>query len=68
MCTHAAKAKYMFNKVVLIVRRPSSKVAAENIQIREKLKLLKNDGIFPKACLTCADEYGVTDYLSEPGF
>jgi len=68
MYTHAAKAKSMFDEVVLIVWGPSAKVAAENIAIREKLELMKNDGVVLKACITCASEYGVTENLSEQGF
>jgi hypothetical protein len=68
MYTHAAKARSMFDEVVLIVWGPSAKVAAENLQIRKKLELMKNDGVILKACVTCANEYNVTDNLSEQGF
>jgi hypothetical protein len=68
MYTHAAKAKRMFDEVVLIVWGPSAKVASENINIRKKLESMKNDGVVLKACITCANEYGVTDNLSEQGF
>jgi hypothetical protein len=68
MYTHAAKAKNMFDEVVLIVWGPSAKVAAENISVRKKLELMKIDGVVLKACITCAGEYGVTDNLSEQGF
>ncbi len=68
MYTHAAKVKNMFDEVVLIVWGPSAKVAAENLHIREKLESMKKDGVILKACVTCAEEYGVTGNLSKQGF
>jgi hypothetical protein len=68
MYTHAAKAKNMFDEVVLIVWGPSAKVAADNLSIREKIQFMKKDGVILKACITCANEYGVTEKLSEQDY
>lgn len=68
MFTHAARAKNMFDEVVLIVWGPSAKVAAENRAIINKIKEMKEDGVVLQACITCANEYGVAEELEKQGY
>lgn len=68
MYTHAAVSKEFFNEIILIIWGPSAKLAAENKMLQEKLKAMQKDGVSIKACITCANEYGVTKELEELGF
>ena len=68
MYAHAAKSKNFFDEIILIIWGLSAKIAAENFKIQRKLKHMQEEGVFIKACVTCAKEYGVTDELKEMGF
>jgi hypothetical protein len=68
MYTHAAKTAGWFKEVTLIIWGPSAKLTAENLEVQKKLKAMQNDGIEIKACIVCADAYGVTDKLKAMEF
>lgn len=68
MYTHAAKTAGWFNEVTLIIWGPSAKLTAENLKIQEKLKTMQNDGVEIKACIVCADAYGVAEDLKNLDF
>ncbi len=68
MYTHAAKTAGWFSEVTLIVWGPSAKLASENLKIQEKLKAMQKDGVEIRACIVCADAYGVTKDLEKLGF
>lgn len=68
MYTHAAKTAGWFSEVTLIIWGPSAKLTAENLKIQEKLKSMQNDGVEIKACIVCADAYGVTEELRNLDF
>jgi hypothetical protein len=68
MYTHAAKTAGWFTEVTLIIWGPSAKLTAENVEVQKKLKAMQNDGIEIKACIVCADAYGVTDKLKAMDF
>lgn len=63
MYTHAAKANGWFDEVVLIVWGPSAKLLTENEMLRKKVKEMQEDGVEVKACIACADMYGVVEML-----
>lgn len=63
MYTHAAKTAGWFKEVTLIIWGPSAKLVAENLKIQEKLTAMQKDGVQLKACIVCADSYGVTEIL-----
>ncbi len=63
MYTHAAKNYEWFDDVTLIIWGPSAKLAAENLMIQDKLREMQKDGVRIKACIVCANAYGVTDTL-----
>lgn len=46
---------------------PSAKLFAEDEELMEALKQLKEGGIELQACKWCADQYGVSDKLTELG-
>lgn len=68
MYTHEAKASGWYEEVTLIVWGPSAKLLAENVRIQEKVRDMERDGVVVEACITCANDYGVTASLEELGF
>lgn len=66
---YAANAKKFGWKdnVRILIWGPSSKLAATDPGIQERMKQLQAVGVEIFACRACADEYGVTDKLSEHG-
>ena len=68
MYTHAAKTQNWFDEVVLVVWGPSAKLISENIKLRKKVKAMEKDGVVLKACIACANSYGVAEELREFGF
>ncbi len=63
MYTHAAKTAGWFSEVTLIIWGPSAKLVSENLKIQDKLKAMQKDGVEIRACIVCADAYGVTKDL-----
>lgn len=68
MYTHAAKTAGWFSEVTLIIWGPSAKLTAENLKIQEKLKAMQDDGVEIRACVVCADAYGVAEDLKNMDF
>jgi hypothetical protein len=65
MYTHAAKQNGWFEEVQLIVWGPSARLLAGDKDLQEKVAGMMEDGIDVKACVVCADSYGVSDLLRE---
>ena len=61
---NAAKKKWV-DEVKVIIFGPSERVAAYDLEVKEKLRELQEAGIEVIACKACADEYGVTRVLEE---
>ncbi len=58
-----AKAWSWFDEVDIIIWGPTAKLVAEDESIQEKIILAKHAGVTIKACISCADMFGVTDKL-----
>ena len=67
MYTHAAKNATWFEEVKLIVWGPSSRILAADKELQAKVKAMMENGVDVKACIVCANMYGVTDDLREMG-
>ena len=67
MYTHAAKMAKWFDDVTLIVWGPSSRLLAGDKQLQAKIKAMMDSGVVVKACIVCANMYGVTDDLRAMG-
>jgi hypothetical protein len=67
MYTHAAKRMKWFDEVMLVVWGPSAKLLNEDEKVQQKLLQMKADGVILKACVNCADQYGVSDNLRKMG-
>jgi len=67
MYTHAAKTQGWFDTVRLVVWGPSARLLAADKDLQAKVTRMLEDGIDVKACIACADSYGVTPDLRELG-
>ena len=63
MYAHAAKKNNWFKEVILIVWGPSEKLLAENLKLKDKIAVMKKDGVIVEACIACSNMYGVTNDL-----
>lgn len=67
MYTYNAKKYSWWKGVTFIIWGPSSKLLAENKELQDYLRKMKDEGIILEACQACADMYGVSDKLIEMG-
>lgn len=67
MYTHAAKNAQWFDDVTLIVWGPSSRLLAADKDVQAKIKSMMGSGVVVRACVVCADSYGVSDTLRAMG-
>ncbi len=67
MYTHAAKRSKWFDEVRLVVWGPSARLLAADKDLQAKVAAMKKDGVDVKACVVCADSYGVTQALRDQG-
>ena len=67
MYTHAAKNAKWFDEVQLIVWGPSSRLLAADKELQAKVKSMMSSGVDVKACIVCANMYGVTGDLRDMG-
>ncbi len=58
-----SKIKGWFDEVEIIMWGASTKLAAEDDSIKEKIKQAQEAGVVVKACLSCTDQLGVSDEL-----
>lgn len=63
MYAHAAKQNNWFDDVRLVVWGPSARLLAADKDVQSKVAEMKRDGVDVKACVVCADSYGVTKHL-----
>ncbi len=68
MYTHAAKRIGWFDEVTLIVWGPSQRTLVGDKDLRAKIGEMQTDGVVTRACVVCADSFGVADELRELGF
>jgi hypothetical protein len=67
MYTYNAKKYKWWDTIRFIVWGPSSKLLAEDIELQDGIKKMKEEGVELYACKACADLYGVSDKLAELG-
>lgn len=56
-----------WDEVDLLIWGPSALLAVENEVIKQEFELMKLAGVKIKACIACAERYGVVDRLKEQG-
>ncbi len=67
MYTHAAKKAGWFDEVELIVWGPSARLLAGDKDLQAKVRAMMDDGVTVKACVACANSYGVSETLRSFG-
>jgi hypothetical protein len=67
MYTHAAAKSGWFKTVILVVWGPSANLLSNNHKLQSKVKSMISDGIHVRACIVCANSYGVSDQLRDIG-
>ncbi len=67
MYTQAAASQRWFDEVQLIVWGPSARLLAADKDVQALVANLKAAGADVKACVVCADSYGVTETLRSLG-
>ena len=58
---------FMYVENSMIIWGATAKLAAEDPEIRSKIRMLQEMGVHFTACITCAEELGVKDSLEEIG-
>lgn len=67
MYTNASKKNKWFEEVELIVWGPSQKLLVDDEAIQREIAKLKDAGVTVRACLACADMYGIAEDLRALG-
>jgi len=67
MYTLNAKKQGWFDEVRFLIWGPSSRLLAEDGELQDYLKRMKEAGVEPVACKACADMYGVSGILEGLG-
>ena len=67
MYTLNAKKRNWWKSITFIVWGPSSKLLGQDEELKLKIAEMKKEGVKLEACKACADQYGVSDSLSQLG-
>ncbi len=67
MYTLSAKKQNWWKDIVFIIWGPSAKLLSESKSLQDQIKEFMAIDIKVKACKACADEYGVSEKLSNLG-
>ncbi len=46
---------------------PSAQVLAQNKELQEQMKIVRDSGVKFNACVVCSNDYGVSEILEELG-
>ncbi len=58
-----AKINGWFDEVEIIIWGPTAKLAAEDENVQELIRVAKHAGVVVKACISCSNMFGVTEKL-----
>lgn len=61
----SALEKGLWKQIEILVWGPSVQLAADDENVKAKIESLIAQGVKMKACVVCAEEYGVTQTLEE---
>ena len=56
-----------WDRISIIIWGATARLAAENAEIREKIRILQKMGVHFTACITCAEKSGVKEDLESMG-
>ena len=68
MYTHAAKRAGWYENVTLLVWGPSQRTLVGDKDLKAKVKQMQDDGVTLRACIACANTFGIAENLKEIGF
>jgi len=63
MYAHATRTAEWWDETSLIVWGPSARLLAADKDLQAKIAQMMEDGVTVRACVVCADSYGVTEDL-----
>jgi hypothetical protein len=63
MYAHFAKTSDWFEEVELIVWGPSQRLLVGDHSLQEKLAEMQADGVITRACIVCANTFGIAEEL-----
>ncbi|MBX3353875.1 MAG: DsrE family protein [Phycisphaeraceae bacterium] len=67
MYSHAAKRAGWYHEVTLIVWGPSQRLLVGDKDLQAKVEAMRKDGVVVRACIACANSYGIADNLRALG-
>ncbi len=67
MFSHAAKQAGWYDEVTLIVWGPSQRLLVGDKDLQAKIAKMRDDGVIVRACIACANSYGVAEDLRALG-
>lgn len=67
MYSHAAKRAGWYDEVTLIVWGPSQRLLVGDKDLQAKVEAMRKDGVIVRACIACANSYGIADDLRALG-
>ena len=56
-----------WDEATIMIWGPSALVLAQNKEIQEQMKTVRDSGVSFNACVVCTDDYGVSESLRELG-
>jgi len=56
-----------WDEATIMIWGPSAVVLAEDEELQERMKVVRDSGVNFNACVVCTDDYGVSDTLRELG-
>jgi len=67
MYAHATRSADWWDETTLVIWGPSARLLAADKNLQAKIAQMMEDGVAVRACVVCADSYGVTDDLRSMG-
>jgi len=56
-----------WDEATIMIWGPSAQILAQNIELQEQMKIVRDSGVKFNACVVCTDDYGVSDTLAQLG-
>lgn len=67
MFSHASKQAKWYDEVTVIVWGPSQRLLVGDKDLQAKIAQMRNDGVVVRACIACANSYGIVEDLRALG-
>ncbi len=67
MFSHAAKQAKWYDEVTVVVWGPSQRLLVGDKDLQAKVAKMREDGVIVRACIACANSYGIAEDLRALG-